>query len=231
MGSAKQSWQEKYPRYTVTTLSFPLSCVLYRSVTKQALIRKLNIVSPLQSTFTHVNKTEITMGQNSSMLKVDVFSPEEVQRLEKRFHKLDLDRSGSISIGEFVSVPELKENPLVKRVVEIFDSDLDGEVDFKEFVMGIAQFSKSESDDLRLQFIFRIYDMDRDGYISNGELFQVLKMMTGSNLTDQQLQQVVDKTIIYLDKDSDGKISFEEFKHVIEMRGTKSKISVDLSKV
>ena len=81
--------------------------------------------------FQHVNKTEITMGQNSSMLKVDVFSPEEVQRLEKRFHKLDLDRSGSISIGEFVSVPELKENPLVKRVVEIFDSDLDGEVDFK----------------------------------------------------------------------------------------------------
>ena len=71
------------------------------------------------------------------MLKVDVFSPEEVQRLEKRFHKLDLDRSGSISIGEFVSVPELKENPLVKRVVEIFDSDLDGEVDFKEFVMGL----------------------------------------------------------------------------------------------
>ena len=42
-----------------------------------------------------------------------------------------MDRSGSISIGEFVSVPELKENPLVKRVVEIFDSDLDGEVDFK----------------------------------------------------------------------------------------------------
>ena len=56
-------------------------------------------------------------------------------------------------------------------------------------------------------------------------------MMTGSNLTDQQLQQVVDKTIIYLDKDSDEKISFKEFKHVIEMRGTKSKISVDLSKV
>ena len=56
-------------------------------------------------------------------------------------------------------------------------------------------------------------------------------MMTGSNLTDQQLQQVVDKTIIYLDKDADGKISFEEFKEVIEKRGTKSKISVDLSKI
>lgn len=58
--------------------------------------------------------------------------------------------------------------------------------------------------------------MDRDGYISNGELFQVLKMMVGSNLKDAQLQQIVDKTIIYADKDNDGKISFEEFKAVID---------------
>lgn len=58
--------------------------------------------------------------------------------------------------------------------------------------------------------------MDRDGYISNGELFQVLKMMVGNNLKDAQLQQIVDKTIIYADKDNDGKISFEEFKAVID---------------
>ena len=53
---------------------------------------------------------------------------------------------------------------------------------------------------LTQEFVFRIYDMDRDGYISNGELFQVLKMMTGKNLTDPQLQQIVDKTILYLPK-------------------------------
>lgn len=58
---------------------------------------------------------------------------------------------------------------------------------------------------------FKIYDIDKDGYISNGELFQVLKMMVGNNLKDTQLQQIVDKTIILADKDEDGKISFEEF--------------------
>jgi hypothetical protein len=40
------------------------------------------------------------------------------------------------------------------------------------------------------------YDIDNDGYISNAELFTVLKMMTGDNLNDEQLQQIVDKTII-----------------------------------
>ena len=29
---------------------------------------------------------------------------------------------------------------------------------------------------------FKVYEMDRDGYISNGELFLVLKMMVGNNL-------------------------------------------------
>jgi serine/threonine-protein phosphatase 2B regulatory subunit len=70
-----------------------------------------------------------------------------------------------------------------------------------------------------------VYDVDRDGYISNGELFIVLKMMVGSNLKDQQLQQVrfhmgrlmeiVDKTIMEADKDGDGKISFEEFSQMV----------------
>lgn len=76
--------------------------------------------------------------------------------------------------------------------------------------------------------------MDRDGFISNGELFLVLKMMVGNNLKvclrlpncfgtrcnhslkqDQQLQQIVDKTIMEGDLDRDGKLSFEEFAQMV----------------
>jgi serine/threonine-protein phosphatase 2B regulatory subunit len=38
----------------------------------------------------------------------------------------------------------------------------------------------------------------------------------GSNLKDQQLQQIVDKTIMEADLDRDGKISFEEFTKMVE---------------
>jgi serine/threonine-protein phosphatase 2B regulatory subunit len=53
--------------------------------------------------------------------------------------------------------------------------------------------------------------MDNDGFISNGELYQTLKMMVGNNLKDNDLQQIVDMSIIMGDKDNDGRISFEEF--------------------
>jgi serine/threonine-protein phosphatase 2B regulatory subunit len=64
--------------------------------------------------------------------------------------------------------------------------------------------------------MFQVYDIDRDGFISNGELFLVLKMMVGNNLKDIQLQQIVDKTILEADLDQDGKVSFEEFKKMID---------------
>ncbi|XP_015979388.1 calcineurin subunit B type 2 [Rousettus aegyptiacus] len=143
------------------------------------------------------------------------FDNDEIKRLSKSFKKLDLDSSGTLSVDEFLSLSELQQNPLVQRVIEVFDTDGNGEVDFKEFILGTSQFSVKGDKEQKLRFAFNIYDIDRDGYISNGELFQVLKMMVGENLEDWQLQQLVDKTIIILDTDGDGKISFEEFSAVV----------------
>ena len=98
---------------------------------------------------------------------------DEIRRLGKRFKKLDLDNSGALSIDEFMSLPELQQNPLVQRVIDIFDADGNGEVDFKEFIHGVSQFSVKGDKLSKLKFAFRIYDMDNDGFISNGELFQV----------------------------------------------------------
>ncbi len=56
---------------------------------------------------------------------------DEIRRLGKRFKKLDVDGSGSLSVQEFMSIPELQQNPLVQRVIDIFDTDGNGEIDFK----------------------------------------------------------------------------------------------------
>lgn len=101
-------------------------------------------------------------------------------------------------------------------MIAIFDEDGGGDVDFQEFVSGLSAFSSKGNKEEKLHFAFKVYDIDRDGYISNGELFIVLKMMVGSNLKDMQLQQIVDKTMMEADLDGDGKISFEEFTRMVE---------------
>ncbi|XP_055333778.1 calcineurin subunit B type 2-like [Paramacrobiotus metropolitanus] len=170
------------------------------------------------------------MGNEASLQleMCSTFDAEEIRRLGKRFKKLDLDNNGSLSIDEFMSLPELQQNPLVQRVINIFDTDLNGEVDFKEFIQGVSQFSVKGDKLSKLRLAFSIYDIDRDGFIANGELFQVLKMMVGNNLKDQQLQQIVDKTIMYADKDGDGKVSFEEFCAVVGHTDVHKKMVVDI---
>ncbi|XP_063413148.1 calcineurin subunit B type 1-like isoform X1 [Mytilus trossulus] len=155
------------------------------------------------------------------------FDADEVRRLGKRFCKLDKDNSGSLSVDEFMSIPELKDNPLVQRVVSIIDTDGNGEVDFKEFLNGLSQFSVKGDPKDKLRFAFAIYDMDKDGYISNGELYQVLKLMVGDHLKDTQLQQIVDKTVVMADQDMDGKLSFQEFCTVAESIEFHKKMVVD----
>jgi Ca2+-binding EF-hand superfamily protein len=114
-----------------------------------------------------------------------------------------------------------------QRMIAIFDEDGGGDVDFQEFVSGLSAFSSKGNKEEKLRFAFKVYDIDRDGYISNGELFIVLKMMVGNNLKDVQLQQIVDKTIMEADKDQDGKISFEEFTDMVE--NTDVSLSMTLS--
>jgi serine/threonine-protein phosphatase 2B regulatory subunit len=138
---------------------------------------------------------------------------------------LDKDKNGKVDRKDFLSMPQMSSNCLVHRLIDIFDKDGSGDVDFKEFIMLLSIFSSKGNQEDKLKcnilrakkiVVFRVYDMDQDGYISNGELFLVLKMMVGSNLSEQQLQQIVDKTIMESDADGDSKLSFEEFKRAVE---------------
>ena len=45
------------------------------------------------------------------------FTAGEVTRLAARFRKIDSDKSGTISVSEFLSLPELGQNPLARRII------------------------------------------------------------------------------------------------------------------
>lgn len=92
--------------------------------------------------------------------------PDEIKRLSKRFRRLDLNKDGSLSLDEFMTIPELQQNPLVKRVIDILDTDRNGSIDFQgivslvmeavyvriiEFIEGVSQFSVRGDKDKKLK--------------------------------------------------------------------------------
>ncbi|CAN3375946.1 hypothetical protein DIURU_003154 [Diutina rugosa] len=156
------------------------------------------------------------------------FDHDELDRLRKRFMKLDTDGSGTIDKQEFLSIPGIGSNPLASRLMDVFDEDGSGTIDFQEFITGLSAFSGKTSKEEKLRFAFKIYDIDRDGYIGNGELFIVMKMMVGKNLREEELQQIVDKTIMEADKDGDGRLSFEEFRNTVDSKSVASALTLNM---
>mmetsp|Transcript_1198 Transcript_1198/g.1202 ORF Transcript_1198/g.1202 Transcript_1198/m.1202 type:complete len:175 (-) Transcript_1198:135-659(-) len=156
------------------------------------------------------------------------FDKEEIERLRKRFMKLDKDGSGTIDKNEFLTIPGISSNSLAARLMDVFDEDGNGTIDFQEFIMGLSAFSGKTSKLDKLKFAFKIYDIDRDGYIGNGELFIVMKMMVGKNLQDEELQQIVDKTMMEADEDGDGRLNFHEFKNAVDSKSVANALTLNM---
>ena len=156
------------------------------------------------------------------------FDHDELDRLRKRFMKLDTDGLGTIDKQEFLLIPGIGLNPLALRLMDVFYEDGLGTIDFQEFITGLSAFSGKTSKEEKLRFAFKIYDIDRDGYIGNGELFIVMKMMVGKNLREEELQQIVDKTIMEADKDGDGRLSFEEFRNTVDSKLVVSALTLNM---
>lgn len=81
---------------------------------------------------------------------------DELRRLHRRFKKLDKDGSGTLTTDEFLSVPELANNPLLERVFAIFDKNKDEEIEFKEFISALSTFSEKGNKEGKLRCILSI---------------------------------------------------------------------------
>ena len=148
------------------------------------------------------------MGNEKAQIN---FDKNELKILYKNFISMDANKNGLIEPDEFFDVPELKDNPIVQRIINVFDKNGDGKISFYEFVWGLSALTSDAKLEEKQKIAFQIYDINNDGYLSNGDLFNSLKMLVGDNLTDIQIQQLSDRTLITADKDLDAKTSYEDF--------------------
>ena len=75
-----------------------------------------------------------TQTNRSDNLENINFSEAEVKNLYKNFNSLDKDKNGTLEPEELFDIPELANNPLVKRVIQVLDTNKDGSISFLEFI-------------------------------------------------------------------------------------------------
>ncbi|XP_032316745.1 calcineurin B homologous protein 2 isoform X2 [Camelus ferus] len=174
------------------------------------------------------------------------FSQASLIRLYHRFQALDRNEKGYLSRVDLQQIGALAVNPLGDRIIDSFFPDGSLRVDFPGFVRVLAHFRPVDDEDNgnrdpkepeplnsrmnKLRFAFQLYDLDRDGKISRHEMLQVLRLMVGVQVTEEQLESITDRTVQEADEDGDGAVSFLEFTKSLEKMNIEQKMSIRILK-
>jgi len=148
-------------------------------------------------------------------LKILLVSVRNIKRIHNRFSRLDRNEKGFVSPQDFGALPEVNKSNLTNRISETLATKDKKQIDFSKFIKTLSNFHYDNTTE-KFQFLFEIYDIDKDGYVGNKDLFSTMKVMIGQDLSDSQIQNIVDKTIQDMDEDKDGKLSFSEFSKALQ---------------
>ncbi|MES1913338.1 MAG: hypothetical protein MHM6MM_005529 [Cercozoa sp. M6MM] len=115
---------------------------------------------------------------------------------------------------------------VLRRLFHRFDLNRDGQLDFRQFTLGLCALSKGNLRD-KVELMFSLYDLDDSGQISRGEMCRVLEQLdeeaqalaaidaaTAADLRQERhaaIGEFVDKMFDKYDRDRSGHLSFAQF--------------------
>lgn len=149
--------------------------------------------------------------------------------------------SGNINrkdFGEFVKecYPDKDYTKIEKKLFNMYDTDRDGAINFKEFMMALHIMAEGSPEE-NLRQIFKVFDDSNDGKIEKNEMKRFikdiqnlitdsdLKLTTGLQREDSKKKKTLaENAMAEMDIDGDGCITEDEFVKAILEHGKVSKI-------
>ncbi|KAL4383255.1 hypothetical protein GQ457_15G008190 [Hibiscus cannabinus] len=152
---------------------------------------------------------------NKQSTKLDDEQLEELREIFQSFDRNKDDCLTQLELGSLLR--SLGLNPRsdqVETVIQKVDMNNNGLVEFSDFMTIVAPElmleEKSTYSEEQLKLLFKVFDMDGNGFITAAELAHSMEKL-GHALTVEELSEMITEA----DTNGDGMISFGEFSHAI----------------
>ncbi|KAI8384381.1 uncharacterized protein BYT42DRAFT_562303 [Radiomyces spectabilis] len=158
--------------------------------------------------------------ENRVLAQKTHFSPREISHLRQNVEASSSTKNTITedvfkeTVKKYVPSVTSSDDVFLKRLYAAFDVDNNNSIEFSEFVDGLSVFMKGSPEE-KLALSFKLYDVNRDGYLTRGELERVmLQLATTCSEEDQtnDIKGMIARMFEDLDVDGDGRLSFEEYK-------------------
>ncbi|CAK9807118.1 clxn [Anthophora plagiata] len=109
----------------------------------------------------------------------------------------------------------ITEDTLVERIFCCWDRENEGIIRLEPWIMGLDLYLRGSLRE-KIEFCFKVYDLNNDGFITKDEIFQLFKnclmKQPGEEDPDEAVKDLSELALKKLDVDRNGKISFQDYK-------------------
>ena len=149
-----------------------------------------------------------------SLTEKTYFTHEELQQMWDSFH-IEFPNH-KITVKDLANIyksyyPDGDPMEFAQAIFKTFDADGNGELDFREFAIGMSILNRSPIEE-KLRWVFQLYDNDGNSVITRDELLSIFrtvdKMIPLQQCTPEQRAEMVFSQV---DADGDDTLSVDEF--------------------